>query len=63
MALELRDGLRQIFFDHGANHLQIGKYYQFQEAIDNEPLRKLLGDIKDALDPQRVVNPGSLGLR
>lgn len=63
VALELRDGLRQLFFDHGASHLQIGKYYQFQEAINNEPLRKLLSDIKDALDPQRVINPGSLGLR
>ncbi len=63
VALGLRDELRQLFFDHGANHLQIGKYYQFQEAINNEPLRKLLNDIKDALDPDRVINPGSLGLR
>jgi D-lactate dehydrogenase (cytochrome) len=63
VVLELRDGLRQLYFDHGACHLQIGKYYQYQEAIDNEPFRELLSGIKDLLDEKRLINPGSLGLR
>lgn len=63
VALKLRDGLRQLYFDHGACHLQIGKYYQYQEAINNEPFRNLLSGIKDILDEQRLINPGSLGLR
>jgi D-lactate dehydrogenase (cytochrome) len=63
VALKLRDELRQLYFDHGACHLQIGKYYQYQEAINNEPFRDLLSGIKDILDQQRLINPGSLGLR
>lgn len=63
VALKLRDGLRQLYFDHGACHLQIGKYYQYQEAINNEPFRDLLSGIKDLLDERRLINPGSLGLR
>jgi D-lactate dehydrogenase (cytochrome) len=63
IALQLRDDLRQVYFDQGACHMQIGKYYQFQESIGNEPYRKLLSGIKDVVDKQRIVNPGSLGLR
>ena len=63
VVLKLRDELRQLYFDHGACHLQIGKYYQYQEAINNEPFRDLLSGIKDILDQQRLINPGSLGLR
>ncbi|MGE0485982.1 MAG: FAD-binding oxidoreductase [Gammaproteobacteria bacterium] len=63
VALALRDGLRDLYDRHGCCHLQIGKYYPFQELIDNAPLRKLLGDLKSALDPDARMNPGSLGLR
>lgn len=63
VALGLRDGLRQLFFDHGACHLQIGRYYPFREAMNNDGLWSLLDAIKSHLDPQRLVNPGSLGMR
>jgi len=29
----------------------------------NEPLRNLLQGMKDVVDPERRMNPGSLGLR
>ena len=59
VALEQRDR----YNSHGCCHLQIGKYYPFQELIANEPLKKLLNGVKDLLDPKRNMNLGSLGLR
>jgi D-lactate dehydrogenase (cytochrome) len=47
----------------GACHLQIGKYYPFKEACNNPNTWKLLEDIKTVVDPKRLMNPGSLGLR
>ncbi len=63
VALELRDGLRDLYDAHGCCHLQIGKYYPFQELIGNAPLRALLRGVKDLVDPANGMNPGSLGLR
>lgn len=63
VALKLRDGLRDLYDRHGCCHLQLGKYYPYQEMISNEALKKLLHGVKDALDPARKINPGSLGLR
>lgn len=63
VALELRDGLRDLYDRHGCCHLQIGKYYPYQELIANAPLKALLNGVKDVLDPKRSMNPGSLGLR
>lgn len=63
VALELRDKLRDLYDSHGCCHLQIGKYYPYQELIANEPLKQLLNGVKDLLDPKRNMNPGSLGLR
>jgi len=63
VALGLRDGLRDLYDSHGCCHLQLGKYYPYQELIANEPLKRLLHGIKDVVDPARLVNPGSLGLR
>jgi hypothetical protein len=62
-ALELRDKLRDLYDQHGCCHLQIGKYYPYQEVIGNEPLKALLNGVKDLVDPERKMNPGSLGLR
>jgi len=61
----LRDGLRDIFFKHGACHLQIGKYYPYEDALKGgpgEPYWDLLNGIKGLIDPDKRVNPGSLGL-
>lgn len=63
VALKLREGLRDLYDRNGCCHLQIGKYYPYQDMMNNEPLKKLLNGVKDVLDPERQVNPGSLGLR
>ncbi|MCD7037655.1 MULTISPECIES: FAD-binding oxidoreductase [Pseudomonas] len=64
IALELRAGIRDIMFKNGGYHMQIGKYYPFKEALEGRgaPLWRLLNQIKDAVDPERKMNPGSLGL-
>jgi FAD/FMN-containing dehydrogenase len=65
VVLGLREGLRDIFFKHGACHLQIGKYYPYKDALvggPGEPYWDLLTDIKRLIDPDKRVNPGSLGL-
>jgi D-lactate dehydrogenase (cytochrome) len=64
IAVELRAGIRDIMFKHGGYHMQIGKYYPYKEALEGRgaPLWRLLNNIKDAVDPERRVNPGSLGL-
>jgi FAD/FMN-containing dehydrogenase len=57
----LRDDLLQFWAEQGCAHLQIGKSYRYLET--REPaLRHLLEQIKQAVDPGRLVNPGSLGL-
>ncbi len=63
VALALRDGLRDLYDRHGCCHLQLGKYYPYQEMIDNPPLQQLLQGVKDHLDADHLMNPGSLGLR
>jgi len=63
VALRLRDGLRDLYDRHGCCHLQLGKYYPFQEMIANDALGRLLQGVKDVVDPERRMNPGSLGLR
>lgn len=62
VALELREGLRQLYFELGACHLQIGKYYPYQSAIANSKNKSLLSDIKGIVDAKKLMNPGSLGL-
>ena len=57
----LRDGLARMFMEMGAAHFQIGKAYLYREGRDPETYR-LLEAIKDAVDPARLINPGSLGL-
>ncbi|NNM01536.1 MAG: FAD-binding oxidoreductase [Gammaproteobacteria bacterium] len=62
VALGLRDELRDLFDSLGAVHLQIAKYYPYMELMENEVLPEVLKQLKDTLDPQHLVNPGSLGL-
>ena len=63
VALGLRDELRDLFDSLGGLHLQIGKYYPYTEIMNNETLPRVVNGIKDVLDPNRLINPGSLGLR
>lgn len=58
---EARARVAKIFLSHGAAHFQIGKTYLYREG--RKPgAWELLDAIKAAVDPQRRVNPGSLGL-
>ena len=60
-AFELRDHLKAIFRRHACVHVQIGRAYPWAET--RQPaLLHLLHAFKDAVDPQRLVNRGSLAL-
>lgn len=63
VVLALREELRDLFDSLGACHLQIGKYYEYKDLMNNETLWNVLEGVKSLLDPDRRVNPGSLGLR
>lgn len=61
--LGLRRGIRDLFLQHGAYNMQLGKYYPYREAMeDGEPLWDLVNAVKAWLDPECRMNPGSLGL-
>jgi FAD/FMN-containing dehydrogenase len=58
---QLREELLDFWAEQGCAHLQIGKTYHYLET--REPaFRALLEQLKSAVDPVRMVNPGSLGL-
>jgi FAD/FMN-containing dehydrogenase len=57
----LRDDLTRFWMAHGCAHLQIGKTYRYLESRQ-PPVRTLIEQLKAALDPRGLVNPGSLGL-
>ena len=57
----LRDDLTRFWMEHGCAHLQVGKTYRYLES--RQPaVRTLLEQLKAAVDPRGLVNPGSLGL-
>lgn len=60
-AKQLRTELRDFFFDLGAVHVQLAKFYRFEDALASETWR-LLREAKNLLDPARRLNPGNLGL-
>jgi len=60
-AQRLKEEICTLFREAGTVHFQIGKAYQYQEGIAPEN-QKLIAAIKNILDPERRVNPGSLGL-
>jgi hypothetical protein len=62
LVMELRGELTRLFMERGAAHLQIGRTYRYREGLRAEPAR-LLEAIKRAVDPDGMVNPGSLGIR
>lgn len=61
VVLKARRGILDIFTAHGAAHFQIGRTYPYRETRDDNTW-KLIRGIKSLLDPERRVNPGSLGL-
>ena len=58
----MRDELRDLFDSLGALHLQIGKYYPFEEMMNNPGLGQLIKGVKGVVDPGGLMNPGALGL-
>ena len=57
----LRTQLINLFKDHAAVHLQIGKTYLFAEGLEENSFN-MIGSIKKHMDPKGLINPGSLGL-
>jgi FAD/FMN-containing dehydrogenase len=58
---KMKHGIADIFQRHGAAHLQIGKFYPYMRGREPQTA-KLIRDLKQLVDPQRRLNPGSLGL-
>jgi FAD/FMN-containing dehydrogenase len=61
LVAEARCKVVEIFASFGAAHFQIGKTYPYRAALSAEAFA-LIDAIKSTLDPQRRMNPGSLGL-
>jgi len=60
-AQELRAGLRDRMFDLGAVHVQLAKFYRFEDSLRPETWR-LIRELKTLFDPEEILNPGNLGL-
>ena len=60
-AQRMKQVLVDLFHDHGAVHLQIGRTYRYRDSLD-PAADALLVDIKKSVDPRGLMNPGSLGL-
>jgi FAD/FMN-containing dehydrogenase len=61
MIESIRHDLVAMWTAFGCVHLQIGKTYAFLQSRREEP-KNLLIALKNLLDPQRRMNPGSIGL-
>ena len=59
-ALALRKGLSALFRRHGCVHVQIGKSYPYLQTREPATLA-LLTALKNAVDPDNLINRGSLG--
>ena len=58
---DIRRQVIEAFADAGGIHMQIGKSYPYRQGLRPESWR-VVEALKDAVDPGRRVNPGSLGL-
>ncbi len=57
----LKGELADLFRDHGAVHLQVGKAYHYADGLKPEAFA-LVKALKQVLDPEGRMNPGCLGL-
>lgn len=57
----LRQRLIDLFVEHSAVHLQIGKTYKYKQGLQLASYQ-LVENFKKQLDPEGLINPGSLGL-
>lgn len=60
--IELRKGVQQVYLGLGGVNWQIGRDYPLEQVMQPESWNMLTA-LKHALDPQGLMNPGSLGLR
>jgi len=58
---ELKGRIQDICSRNGASHLQVGKDYPYLASRKPET-RALVENLKRLLDPDRLLNPGALGL-
>jgi FAD/FMN-containing dehydrogenase len=58
---KMKMALAELFLEHGAAHMQIGRTYKYRESLD-PAADELLQTLKKTLDPKNLMNPGSLGL-
>lgn len=58
---QLREELAVAFMEQGAVSFQLGKFYRYQEGLDDSAA-KLLKQLKALVDPDGRMNPGALGL-
>lgn len=61
-AIDLRKRLIDLYRQFDCAHFQIGKYYPYHENMKTEVSWSTLVSIKDLVDPDRLMNPGALGL-
>ena len=57
----LRKGLSNLFRNNGGTHMQIGRSYPFMESR-MESVSSLIKSLKNEIDPNNIINPGSLSL-
>lgn len=57
----IKKEIAQLFSTLGSSHFQIGKTYHYSDGIQANTLN-LVKCIKQYVDPQNLINPGSLGL-
>lgn len=57
----IRGELAEAFMETGAVSFQLGKFYLYQQGLEDSA-RGLLRELKSLLDPQGRMNPGALGL-
>jgi FAD/FMN-containing dehydrogenase len=58
---ELKSRIQELCSRNGASHLQVGKDYPYLASRKPET-RALVEGLKHLLDPDRLLNPGALGL-
>lgn len=61
LVTKARQNILDIFTEFGAAHFQIGRTYPYHENMSDET-KQVLEGIKTLLDPDGLVNAGSLGL-
>jgi D-lactate dehydrogenase (cytochrome) len=62
LVAEMKQHIIDLFYEHGASHLQIGKDYPYLKDRQPEAVSFIKG-VKALVDPDNLMNPGALGLQ